>query len=67
MNTNLKSNLFLAGSCLSAIAAVGSVFELTSGSPDYGVALTTGILLLTAPLTIWFFKVAVNAARADQK
>lgn len=67
MYTNLKSNLFLAGSCLSAIAAVGSIFELSSGAPDYGATVTIAILALTAPATILFFWAAVSEARATQK
>ncbi len=66
MNTGIKSNLFLAGSCIAAIAAVGSVFELTSGQPDYGTGLTTGILVISVPLSIGLFVSAVTAARAHQ-
>ena len=31
-----KSGVLLAGSCVAAIAAVGSIFELSSGTPDWG-------------------------------
>ncbi|MEB3178512.1 MAG: hypothetical protein VKL59_05650 [Nostocaceae cyanobacterium] len=59
------SGLFLAGSCISAIAAVGSVFELTSGQPDLG-SLTTGIILAIAiPLTAIFFFFAVRNAKTE--
>lgn len=62
-----KSGVFLAGSCISAIAAVGSVFELSSGNPDLG-GLTTGIILaVTTPLVVIFFLAAVRDARANQK
>lgn len=57
-----KSGLFLGGSCIAAIAAVGSIFELSSGNPDLG-GLTTGIILaISAPLTGLFFIAAVRDA-----
>jgi hypothetical protein len=64
MYTGLKSYLLLAGASISAIAAVGSVFELASGAPDYGPEVTTAILILSVPLTIACFVFAVSAARA---
>lgn len=61
-----KSGLFLMASCVSAIAAVGSVFELSSGNPDLG-NLTTGIILaISAPLGGLFFFAAVRSAQANQ-
>ncbi|AHJ29448.1 hypothetical protein PN465_02375 [Nodularia spumigena CS-584] len=62
-----KSGLFLGGSCITAIAAVGSVFELTSGQPDLGVQVTAIILGLSIPLTGLFFFAAVRDARANIK
>jgi hypothetical protein len=62
-----KSGVFLAGSCIAAIAAVGSVFELSSGKPELG-SLTTGIILaLSIPLVVILFMAAVQDARANQK
>lgn len=62
-----KSGVFLAGSCVAAIAAVGSVFELSSGKPELG-NLTTGIILgVSIPLVVIFFLIAVWDARANQK
>lgn len=62
-----KSGVFLMGSCLSAIAAVGSIFELSSGTPDLGNT-TTGIILATSiPLAGLCFWAAVQDARANQK
>ena len=62
-----KSGIFLAGSCIAAIAAVGCVFELSSGQPDLG-SLATGIILtVSAPLVVVFFLIAVRDARANQK
>jgi uncharacterized membrane protein YfbV (UPF0208 family) len=62
-----KSGLFLAGSCITAIAAVGSIFELASGQPDLGTQTTAIILALSIPLTGLFFVAAVRDARANIK
>ncbi|MEH2317622.1 hypothetical protein [Nostoc sp.] len=62
-----KSGLFLGGSCVSAIAAVGSIFELSYGQPDLGVPATAIILVLSIPLTGLFFFAAVKDARANMK
>jgi len=61
-----KSGVFLAGSCVAAIAAVGSVFELLSGEPELGRLVTSVILGGSIPLTIVFFLAAVADARANQ-
>lgn len=61
-----KSGVLLAGSCVAAIAAVGSVFELSSGQPQLGSLTTTVILILAIPLTGIFFYAAVQDARANQ-
>ncbi|MEA5619614.1 hypothetical protein VB711_17455 [Cronbergia sp. UHCC 0137] len=62
-----KSGLFLGCACITAIAAVGSVFELSYGQPDLGVQVTAIILALSIPLTGLFFFVAVKDARANIK
>ena len=66
MNTvTPKSALFLSGSCVAAIAAVGSIFELASGQPDLG-GLLTGIILATSiPLGGFLFYAAVRDANAN--
>ena len=52
---------------MAAIAAVGSVFELSSGDPQLG-GLTTGIILaVSVPLTVIFFYTAVLDTKANQK
>ena len=62
-----KSGVLLLGSCITAIAAVGSIFELSSGNPELG-NLTTGIILAASiPLTAFFFWAAVVDTRANQK
>jgi hypothetical protein len=58
--------VFLGGSCIAAIAAVGSVFELSSGVPQLGNILTGVILAVSVPLTIVFFLAAVRDTRANQ-
>ncbi|MBC6436359.1 hypothetical protein FM036_46635 [Nostoc sp. HG1] len=62
-----KSGILLAGSCITAIAAVGSVFELSSGEPELGSLVTGIILAFSIPLTIVCFLVAVQDTRANQK
>lgn len=61
-----KSGIFLGGSCVAAIAAVGSVFELSSGVPQLGSLATSVILALSVPLTVLLFFAAVRDARANQ-
>ncbi|MBD2123726.1 hypothetical protein H6F68_22835 [Trichocoleus sp. FACHB-262] len=61
-----KSGVFLGGSCVAAIAAVGSVFELSSGKPDLGGLVTGVILAISIPLAVIFFLAAVRDARANQ-
>ncbi|CDN12027.1 hypothetical protein RintRC_1872 [Richelia intracellularis] len=62
-----KSGLFLACSCITAIAAVGSIFEITSGQPDLGVQNTAIILGLSIPLSAVFFLAAVRDTKANMK
>ena len=62
-----KSGALLALCCVTAIAGVGSVFELTSGQPELGT-MTTGIILaLSIPLTGISFWAAVQDTRASMK
>lgn len=62
-----KSGLLLLLSCVAAIAAVGSVFELSYGHPKYGVLITSAILAGSIPLTGVTFWAAVKDARANLK
>jgi hypothetical protein len=57
------TGICLLGASISAIAAVGSVFELTSGSPELGIAVTGGILAASVPLTVFLFSTAVKNSR----
>jgi hypothetical protein len=62
-----KSGLFLGGSCVTAIAAVGSVFELSYGQPNFGFQTTAIILAISIPVTVLLFVAAVKDARANIK
>lgn len=62
-----KSGFLLAGSCIAAIAAVGSVFELSSGEPELGNLVTGLILAASVPLAIICFLAAVKDTRANQQ
>ena len=67
MNTiTPKSGLFLGGSCIAAIAAVGSIFELASGTPDLGNLVTSIILAISIPLGGFLFYAAVRDANAER-
>lgn len=59
------SGLFLGGSCVTAIAAVGSVFELAYGEPKLGSINTAIILTISIPLTVFFFFAAVRNANSQ--
>ena len=60
-----KSGAYLGIACLSAIAAVGSMFELSSGDPDWGTAPTAVIIALSIPAGVIAFRAAVKDARAN--
>ena len=62
-----KSGLFLGGCCIAAIAAVGSIFELSSGNPDLGGLTTSIILAISVPLTGLFFVAAVRDANNSSR
>ena len=59
-----KSGICLLLCCITAIAAVGSVFELSSGNPELGSMVTGLILAASIPLTVILFWIAVQDARA---
>ncbi|MEO1131932.1 MAG: hypothetical protein AAFX40_04410 [Cyanobacteria bacterium J06639_1] len=65
--TSVKSNLLLGASCIAAIAAVGCVFELAYGQPQYGTTATIAILVASAPATIGFFFAAVKEAKEAEE
>lgn len=62
-----KSGLLLGLTCVAAIAAVGCIFELSSGVPELGVATTAIILAVSVPLTLVCFWAAVQDTRAQWK
>jgi hypothetical protein len=59
----VKSGICLLLCCISAIAGVGSVFELSSGQPELGNTTTGLILALSIPITAILFWVAVQDTR----
>ena len=61
-----KSGVCLLLCCITAIAAVGSVFELSSGNPELGSMVTGLILAASIPLTVILFLVAVKDTKANQ-
>ena len=62
-----KSGAYLGIACLAAIAAVGSVFELSSGDPNWGPGPTIATLAICAPAVIVAFVAAVKDARANME
>ena len=61
-----KSALLLGMSCIAAIAAVGSIFELSSGEAELGNLVTAIILAVSVPLVAICFYAAVRIAKASQ-
>ncbi|NCJ07784.1 hypothetical protein GS597_14950 [Synechococcales cyanobacterium C] len=61
-----KSGVLLAVSCVAAIAAIGSIFELSSGVPQLGQWTTAIILGLSVPVSIASFIAAARDAKASQ-
>jgi hypothetical protein len=57
------TGICLLGASISAIAAVGSVFELSSGAPELGAAVTGSILAASIPLTVVLFLTAVKNSK----
>jgi hypothetical protein len=57
-----KTGLCLLGASVSAIAAVGSIFEISSGVPEWGMAATVTVLVASIPLTAFLFMTAVKSA-----
>lgn len=59
-----KSAVLLLCSCVAAIAAVGSIFELSSGEPQLGSIVTWIILVVSIPTGAWLFYAAVRSANS---
>jgi len=62
----IKALGLLGISCITAIAAVGSVFELAYGNPRFGTVATVIILVVSIPVTGYLFWTAVKEARMAQ-
>jgi hypothetical protein len=61
----VKSQLLLGVSVIAAIAFVGCIYELSSGSPELGSTITWAILGASLPACVFFFLTAVKLARAS--
>lgn len=61
-----KSTVYLGSSCVAFIAAVGSIFELTSGQPDFGYLLTAIILAISIPVGAYCFFAAAEDVKANR-
>ncbi|BAM82613.1 hypothetical protein CYME_CMR438C [Cyanidioschyzon merolae strain 10D] len=56
---------YLGISSVLAIAAIGSVFELSSGKPQYGVVFTASVLALSLPGFLATFWLALEKGRDE--
>ena len=65
MYMTAKSGILLLVSCITAVACVGCVFELSSGTPELGQTVTAVILAICVPTTIASFVLAVLDTRAN--
>mmetsp|Transcript_42254 Transcript_42254/g.61934 ORF Transcript_42254/g.61934 Transcript_42254/m.61934 type:complete len:184 (+) Transcript_42254:81-632(+) len=62
---NLPSPILLASSMILAIASIGSIFELTGGTPKLGFAITAVIAGLGLPLCLFLFYAAILKGTAE--
>jgi hypothetical protein len=62
-----KSGILLLFSCVAFIAAVGCVFELSSGEPSLGQWQTIAILALSVPFGLFTFIAAAREAKAGME
>lgn len=63
---DLPSGVLLMVSSVLAIASVGSVFELTSGHPQYGTPLTAAILATSFPGFLFMFWATLQKGKAEE-
>jgi hypothetical protein len=66
MGMTPKSSLLLGISCIAFVAAVGCIFELSSGEPNLGQWVTAAILAFSTPLGVFTFIAATRDAKANQ-
>ncbi|EME27153.1 hypothetical protein Gasu_52560 isoform 1 [Galdieria sulphuraria] len=62
---NVPSGILLGVSCVLAIAFVGSIFELSSGHPQYGRELTSVILVSSLPSFLFLFYAAIQKGKDE--
>ncbi|KAA8491208.1 hypothetical protein FVE85_9503 [Porphyridium purpureum] len=63
---NLPSGVLLMFSSVLAIASVGSVFELSSGHPQYGTPVTAAILAASFPGFLFMFWATLQKGKAEE-
>lgn len=66
-STYIKAQLLLGAAIVCAIAFVGSIYELSSGNPDWGSNITWVILGISLPFCIGCFGLAVKLAKASME
>ncbi|GJQ09561.1 hypothetical protein GpartN1_g1352.t1 [Galdieria partita] len=62
---NVPSGILLGMSCVLAIAFVGSLFELSSGHPQYGREVTGAILVGSLPSFLFLFYAAIQKGKEE--
>lgn len=62
---DIPSPVLLSSSMVLAIASTGSIFELTSGAPQLGFAVTASIALLGFPTFVFLFYAALLKGAAE--
>jgi hypothetical protein len=61
----VPSGVLLLVSSVLAIASVGCVFELSGGHPQYGTAVTGGILVVALPGFLYLFAAAIRKGQEE--
>eukprot|EP00190_Bangiopsis_sp_CCMP1999_P006624 CAMPEP_0198723990 /NCGR_PEP_ID=MMETSP1475-20131203/1494_1 /TAXON_ID= ORGANISM="Unidentified sp., Strain CCMP1999" /NCGR_SAMPLE_ID=MMETSP1475 /ASSEMBLY_ACC=CAM_ASM_001111 /LENGTH=123 /DNA_ID=CAMNT_0044485347 /DNA_START=177 /DNA_END=548 /DNA_ORIENTATION=+ len=64
---NLPSGALLGIASIMAIATIGCIFELSSGHPQLGTALTSGILAVCAPGFVFLYYAAIKKGQAESE
>uniref|UniRef100_A0A7S1EUA5 Uncharacterized protein n=1 Tax=Timspurckia oligopyrenoides TaxID=708627 RepID=A0A7S1EUA5_9RHOD len=64
---NLPSYVLLLSSSFLAIASIGCIFELASGTPQYGTTTTSAILLFSFPSFAFLFYAALQKGKAESE
>ena len=54
------AGMFLAIACLLGVTSTACIFELAYGHPDLGTTITSLIIAIAGPCTIWSLLVAIR-------